>query len=173
MHNPISLVSPELSFANFDLASFGQLNVPAQPLRFGFQVDIIPAQFESPHLLFGLVSRTRTPEGKTRSVGFAVRVDLTNGEIWDMANDSGLIGWLESRGDLGRFTDEEPMLLSWEVEHLGSALIPRLQIGGEEWLYPAVQRHEPMIMDTMAGCIGPKGSALKAFLHPAVWRESL
>ncbi|HYF35676.1 MAG TPA: hypothetical protein VD994_10330, partial [Prosthecobacter sp.] len=73
-------MSQELSFTNFDLASFGHLNVPAQPLRFGFQVDIVPAQFESPHLLFGLTSRLRTPDGQTRSVGFAVRVDLTNGE---------------------------------------------------------------------------------------------
>jgi hypothetical protein len=173
MHSPTSFMSPELSFANFDLTSFGQVPVPSHPLRFGFQVDIVPSQAPSPHLLFGLAGHVKEASGHSRSVGFAVRIDLSSGEIWDMLNDTGLIGWLECRDRMDQFTDEEPMLLSWEVEHLGSALIPRLQIAGEEWLYPAVPRYESLVLDTMAGCIAPKGAAAHLYLHPALWRESL
>ena len=175
MHSAISLVSPEIAFASFDLAGFGQICVPTHPMRFGFQVDIVPTTVPGRNVLFGLVGRLRDEAGHGRSVGFAVRIDLESGEVWDMINDTGLIGWLptDDRHNLARFTDEEPMLLSWEVEHLGAALIPRLQIAGEEWLYPAVQRREPMILDTVAGCVGPRGCALETFLHPAVWRESL
>lgn len=173
MHTPAPLVSSELSFASFELVSFGQISIPPHPLSFGFQVDIVPSQIPSSQILFGLVSRIRDAEGKSRSHGFAVRLDLETGEIWDMINDTGLVAWVESPGTFYRFTDEEPMLLSWKVEHLGNALIPRLQIAGEEWLYPAVKSHAPMMMDTLAGCTGPKGSALTSFLHPAVWRESL
>jgi hypothetical protein len=63
------------------------------------------------------------------------------------------------------------MLISWEVEHLGSALIPRLHIGGEQWLYPALSCPDNLIMDTLAGAAGDKGSTMTAFMHPAVWRE--
>jgi hypothetical protein len=173
MHTPAPLVSSELSFASFELVSFGQINVPTHPLSFGFQVDVVPSQIQTSQILFGLVSRIRDESGKIRSHGFAVRIDLETGEIWDMINGSGLVAWLDSPSTLYRFTDEEPMLLSWKVEHLGNALIPRLQIAGEEWLYPAVQSYAPMTMETMAGCTGPKDAALTAFMHPAVWRELL
>jgi hypothetical protein len=65
------------------------------------------------------------------------------------------------------------MLMSWEVEHLGNALIPRLHIGGEVWLYPAIKAYDSLTMDTLAGGEGDKGSTMTAFMHPAVWREVL
>lgn len=173
MHTPTTFVSPEMAFASFDMVSFGILEVPPHPLRFGFQVDIIPE--ESPRqIMFGLVSRHRSPEGKTSSVGFAVQFDLQTGEVWDLLNDSGLLGMIPDVDlFLGQFSDEEPMLLSWEVEHLGSALIPKLHIGGEEWLYPAIGFRDGMRMETLAGGAGDHGSTLSSFLHPAVWRETL
>lgn len=173
MHHPTSLISPEMAFASFDLVGFGSLIIPPHPLRFGFQVDIVPE--DSPtQILFGLVSQERDRQSRSRTRGFAIRLDLTTGEIWDVLNDSGLVGMLEEpESFLSRFTDEEPMLMSWEVEHLGNALIPRLHIGGEEWLYPAIRAHEGLVMDTLAGGAGDKGSTMTAFLHPAVWREVL
>ena len=173
MHTPSPLVSPEMAFASFDLVSFGQVDVPVHPLRFGFQVAIIPA-LSPPQVLFGLVTRGRDADSRAKTHGFAVRLDLTTGEVWDVLNDSGLMGWLDEPEKFHvRFTDEEPMLLSWQVEHLGTALIPRLHIGGDEWLYPALPYAENMVMDTIAGGAGDKGSTLTAFLHPALWRESL
>src|SRR5687768_15286449 len=132
MNSPIPVTTPDSAFACFDLVGFGQVTVPEHPLRFGFQLDIVPANVPS-HLLFGLVSSVRDGRGSARSHGFVVRLDLETGEIWDALNDSGLIGWIDSPQTLSRFTEEEPMLLSWEVEHLGCALIPKLQIGNEEW----------------------------------------
>lgn len=173
MHTPTVFVSPEMAFASFDLISFGTLEVPPHPLRFGFQVDIVPDD-SPPQIMFGLVSRHRSREGKMRSVGFAVQFDLKTGEIWDLLNDSGLLGIVpEPEAFLSQFSDEEPLLLSWEVEHLGSALIPKLHIGGEEWLYPAIGFREGMAMETIAGGAGDHGSTLTTFLHPAVWRETL
>jgi hypothetical protein len=173
MHTPIAFISPEMAFASFDLISFGSLEVPPHPLRFGFQIDIVPEE-SPPQIMFGLVSKHQTREGKTSSVGFAIHFDLQTGEVWDLLNDSGLLGIIPDReAFLAQFTDEEPMLLSWEVEHLGSALIPKLHIGGEEWLYPAIGFREGMKMETIAGGAGDRGSTLTAFLHPAVWRETL
>lgn len=172
MNTPTPVISSDSAFACFDLVGFGQVTVPEHPLRFGFQVDIIPSQAPT-HLLFGLITRVRDGRFSGRSHGFAVRVDLETGEIWDALNDSGLIGWIHSPETLNRFTDEEPMLLSWEVEHLGNALIPRLQIANEEWLYPTLECRAPMSMDTIAGCLGDQSGGMDVFMHPAVWREQI
>lgn len=173
MHPPTAFVSPEMAFASFDLVSFGTIEVPPHPLRFGFQVDVIPG--EAPlQILFALVSKQRQKDGKSRSVGFAVQFDLKTGEVWDLLNDTGLLGIIpDVEQFLGSFSDEEPLLLSWEIEHLGSALIPKLQIGGEEWLYPAIGFKGDMAMETIAGGAGDRGSTTAAFLHPAMWRETL
>jgi hypothetical protein len=173
MHQPTSLVSPEMSFARFDLVSFGSVEVPAHPLHFGFQVDIIPES--APHqIMFGLVSRQKMADGKSYSAGFAIHLDLTTGEVWDLLNDNGLLGIISNHElFFSGFSDEEPMLLSWKVEHLGTALIPKLHIGGEEWLYPAIGYRNGMLMQTLAGAAGDYGSTLTAFHHPAVWRETM
>ncbi len=80
-----------MAFASFDLVGFGTLEVPPHPLRFAFQVDISPK--ESPaQVMFGHVSQESNGGGKISSHGFAIRLDLATGEIWDLLNESGLIG---------------------------------------------------------------------------------
>ncbi len=173
MHTPSPVIYPEVAFASFDLVSYGDIRVPSHALRFGFQVDVLPAQAPT-QIVFGLVGKNRNdPAHANPTYGFAVRIDLQNGEIWDMLNDSGMIGWVDEPETLAaRFTDETPMLLSWEVDHQGTALIPRLHIGGEEYLYPAIHHCEGTVMETLAGGAGDTGTT-SAFIHPAVWRESL
>ncbi len=171
MHLPAPLVSPETAFSSFDLVSFGDILVPDHPLRFGFQVDVVPSANACKQLIVALVSRdSEMRNGIKRTHGFAVRVDLETGEIWDLLNDSGLVGWVEQPMD--SFTDEEPLLLNWEVDHHGAALIPRLQIANEVFLYPALRHTPGMVMDTVAGSESGLGTET-SFLHPAVWRESL
>ncbi|SKB02213.1 hypothetical protein SAMN02745166_03581 [Prosthecobacter debontii] len=171
MHTPAPLASSEVAFASFDLVSFGEILVPDHPLRFGFQYDVVPSQTGSQNIILALTAVAKIP-GTEQSCtrGFAVKVDLVTGEVWDLLNDSGLVGWIERPMDT--FTDEEPMLLNWEVEHYGAALIPKLQIGGEVFLYPALRYTDGMVMDTVAGLdIGQDPAS--TFMHPAVWKESL
>lgn len=171
MHTPAPLASSETAFASFDLVSFGEILVPDHPLRFGFQVDVIPSQTGSQHVIFALLSTNRAAaQGCGRTHGFAVKVDLLTGEIWDLLNDSGLVGWIEKPMD--SFTDEEPLSLNWEVEHYGAALIPKLQIANEVFLYPALRYTDGMVMDTVAGGEIARDVS-SAFMHPAVWKESL
>lgn len=164
--------TPVLAAGLFDhrLQTFGCIEVPDHPLRFGFQLDLVPSQTESRQVVFALVAQDGAPGSRPGSHGFAIRLDLETGEVWDILNESGLIGWVEK--PLGSFSDEEPMLLNWEVEHYGAALIPKLQIANEVFLYPAVRCMDGMVMKTFAGC--ETGSeAMPSFMHPAVWRESL
>jgi hypothetical protein len=111
----------------------GKIRVRQRTTSFGFQIyaaNPVP----HPSLIFA-VSQGSVPGRK--AVQFAVKVDLETGEIWDVANDTGVIGWLE-RDLWPSATENFPLVLRWEIEHTGSALIPRLVIGEEEWLYPSV-----------------------------------
>lgn len=117
----------------YSMRRYGKIQVSEATNNFGFQVHarVCP---ENPSIVFSL-----TGHGAEQSAQFGVRLNFSSGEIWDCANDTGLIGSLEQ--DILEDTAENPatMLLRWEIEHLGGAMIPRLQIGEEEWLYPSVR----------------------------------
>ncbi|HCN28017.1 MAG TPA: hypothetical protein DIT64_04380 [Verrucomicrobiales bacterium] len=169
MKNASPLPNAGTHFSGFALVSFGELNVPGGPMEFGFQLDFVPDEIQARQLIFGLLCHSEnSPDGEH---GFAVRVDLTTGEIWDALNDNGIVGWVENPDKLERFSTEEPLLMSWRVEHLGGALIPKLHIAGEDHLYPSLRYEPGMVMTTVAGTDGGLQSALNGFMHPAVWQE--
>ena len=168
MIQPLPITVTEPSLDTFEWVGFGTLSVPSKPVRFGFQVDVVPTA-PYPEIAFGIVERE--PSGGALGVGFAVRIDLERGEIWDLVNNSGLVGWIEHPLGLNVYSSEEPMLLSWEVERIGSVLIPKLQVGGEEWLYPSIRSVVPLELTAVAGCSAEQAPPQDWFLHPALWQE--
>ena len=115
------------------LDSCGQVQVGHRTRGFGFDIRVKDLQSQ-PSLVFG-VAQAEASDGDAR---FAVRIDLATGQIWDCAHDTGLIGILDTSSYPGR-EELRSLCLRWEVERAGDALIPRLQLGGEEYLYPAVR----------------------------------
>lgn len=174
MESLIATAAADPAFSGFKLHSYGSLVLPDHPIRFGFQVDIVPDNCPT-SILFGLVSRHPVNGGHAaKTAGFAVRVDLEMREVWDALNRSGLVGWVEHPKGLAGFTDEEPLLLGWEIEYHGNALIPKLVVADQQWLYPAIQCPHPMVMETVIGWQGEWERDPRAtFLHPALWREQL
>ena len=170
MNSPVSFATLEPSLEPFDLVSFGQLPVSPDHVRLGFQLDVIPPTGMT-ELVFGLIAPTESQAADPCHYGLAVRIDLMRGEVWDLSNGSGLIGWVDHPLGMAGYSEEDPLLLSWEVEHLGSALLPKLQIGGEEWLYPAVRCPEQPILEAIAGCTHQAAQLEEIFLHPALWSE--
>lgn len=173
MESLLASAANDPAFSDFQVMSFGSLILPDHPIRFGFQVDLVPSNCPS-NILFGLISRDPVNGGRAKTMGFAVRVDLEMREVWDALNESGLVGWVEHPLGLAGFTDEEPLLLGWEIEFHGKALIPKLVVGDQQWLYPAIQCPSPMVMESLVGWSGewdadPRG----IFLHPALWREQV
>ena len=164
--SPVSVSILDSQFESFDLLNFGAISVPAKPSRFGFQVDVSSSS-DLRQVVFGLMEKEETATPGKR-VGFAVRIDLERGEIWDIINGSGLIGWVES--PLGSDAEGKPesFLLSLEIERLGSALLPKLQVGGEEWLYPAVRSQDELEFIAISGCGGSVDSA-SALSKPTIW----
>ena len=161
---------PDAEFESFELLNFGSVEVPAEPVRFGFQIDLTPSVLLS-QVVFGLVQKGGKP-GTPNRAGFAVRLDLDRGEIWDMVNNSGLIGWIDEPQGYVSAGSQEPILLSFEIERIGSALLPKLQVGGEEWLYPAVRSMDGMEFVAVAGCSAAHLEGLELFSNAAVWSEA-
>lgn len=168
MIRPLPICITEPGMESFDWVGFGTLSVPAEPVRFGFQLDMVPP-FDQPEVSFGVIQKDI--DTNTFKMGFAVRIDFERGEIWDLANNMGLIGWLEHPYGLQGYSAEEPMLLSWEIERIGSALIPKLQVGGEEWLYPSIRSPEALELSAVAGCTAGLIKPEDCFIHPALWLE--
>ena len=117
---------------------YGSIHVHQRTSHFGFQMQVHMDDGDD-SVIFALTSQ----HAQSELGQFCVRVDLITGEIWDTANHTGLIGWLnQNLNDLKKAG--ATLQMRWEIEHHGGALIPRLQIGDEEWLYPAV----PFLADT-------------------------
>jgi hypothetical protein len=169
---PQPLTLPDVEFEAFDVLNYGSVAAPAKPSRFGFQIDVSPSA-ELGQIVFGLMQEPQRV-GVPR-IGFGVRVDLERGEIWDVVNGSGLIGWVEA--PLGSTADGKPesILFSLEIERIGSALLPKLQVGGEEWLYPAVRSLETFEFTAIAGCRGTSEQNLEAsdlLTNASLWTEA-
>jgi len=173
MESLLASAATDPAFSDFRVTSYGSLLLPDHPIRFGFQVDIVPANCPS-SILFGLISRDPVNGCRAQTSGFAVRVDLEMREVWDALNGSGLVGWVEHPHGLAGFTDEEPLLLGWEIEFHGQALIPKLVVADQQWLYPSIQCPNPMVMESVVGWQGDYDEDPRSiFLHPALWREQV
>jgi len=173
MESLIATAAADPAFAGFQVQSYGSMLLPDYPIRFGFQVDIVPGNCPS-SILFGLVSRDPVNGETAKTSGFAVRVDLEMREIWDVLNGTGLVGWVEHPLGLAGFTDKEPLLLGWEIEYHGQALIPKLVVADQQWLYPAIQCPHPIVIETIVGWTDEcEQDPRSIFLHPALWREQI
>lgn len=113
---------------------FGSIKVHANTLSFGFQIQL-NLQPSTPNQVveFALTSQTAPTPGQ-----FSIQLDLQSGVLTDNINQTGVIGKLH-QNLLNLSQRHAPLLLRWTVDHHGGALIPRLEIGEEEWLYPAVR----------------------------------
>ncbi len=127
-----SPLGPEVS-SHFNLDSHGLIRVRQRTRRFGFEVQVEDLQLQ-PSLIFGMARM----DGTKDNARFAVRLELSSGEIWDAAHDTGMIGVLDPTPYPGR-EELHQLKLRWTIERAGDALIPRLHLADEEFLYPAVR----------------------------------
>ena len=167
MHPSASSAALDLLDSPFLLEVVGSVEVPLGDADLAFQMDLIPGQCPE-QIGFGFAALDETERSGTP--GFAVRIDLARGEVWDALNGAGLLGELETGPlGLGRYDDEEPLLLSLVLEKRGRNLLPRLNIGGETLLYPALLAIPGQILSAVTGSMQPGADAPPFCLYPAVW----
>ena len=88
--------------------------------------------------------------------GIAVSIDPLSGEIVDLVNSQGIIGYLE----IVPLEEREAIFLCIDVEKLRSIFIPKITIGEEKILHPALHlsNHQPVSLvvgstDSAAGAL--------------------
>ena len=102
----------------------------------------------------------------TNSPGIGVAVDLQTGLVTDVVNDQGVLGYLENApGDANG-----PVHVRVEVEVIGRVVLPRIQVGDDEILHPALYLDPHGGLSALVGTsVYPFGDARfeNARLHPA------
>lgn len=167
MQHLLLSTQPGWSHCLYDLSGFGQLDLPAFDCQLAFEVDILPRDCPS-QLYFGLVSID--PQAGCPQAGFAIRLDLERGEVWDALNGQGLLAHLEI-GPLGldRYDETEPLLLSLRVHQHGRNLLPEWRLGEQAILYPAVSAQGLTRLSAIAGAFQPGRDAAPFCHFPALW----
>lgn len=122
-------------------------------------------------VFFGLME-TETVGITSNSPGIGVAVDLQTGLVTDVVNDLGVIGYLENPpGDAGA-----PVHVTVELEVIGHVVLPRIRVGADEILHPALYLDTRGGLSALVGTsVYPLGDARfeNARLHPAAACEVL
>jgi hypothetical protein len=167
MKPAVPLQAKPNALQEFSLLNYGSIDVVPGPAKFGFEIEVTPSVVLS-EVYLALVQPDTNP-GQER-VGFGIRIDWERGEIWDALNGAGIVGWLDE--DWGGFGS--PVKLSFQIERVGSALLPRLTVGSEEWLYPALRSKTQLKMIALAGVKGNTARDLDPediFDAPHLWQR--
>ena len=108
----------------------------------------------------------------TNSPGIGVAVDLQTGLVTDVVNDQGVLGYLENApGEAGG-----PVHVRIEVEVHGRVVLPRIRVGEDEILHPALYLDPHGGLSALLGTsVYPPGDARfeNARLRPAAECELL
>lgn len=102
----------------------------------------------------------------SRSPGIGVAIDLQTGLVTDLVNDQGVLGYLENPPGEA----DGPLHVRVEVETIGRVLLPRIIVGDDVILHPALYLDAQEGLSALVGTsVHPPGDARfeNAVLHAA------
>ena len=143
--------------------------VPENRTTLVFEGDLHHGQ-RSQKLFLGLME-TDSVGITSRSPGIGVAIDLQTGLVTDLVNDQGVLGYLENPPS----ESEGPLHVRVEVETIGRVLLPRIIVGDDVILHPALYLDAQEGLSALVGTsVHPPGDARfeNAVLHAADDRRS-
>ena len=103
----------------------------------------------------------------SRSCGIAVSIDPLSGEVVDLINSQGVIGYLEAVP----LEEREPIFLCIDVEKLRSIFIPKITVGEEKILHPALHLLNQQPVGLVVGSTDSAAGALFENPHFMITRR--
>jgi hypothetical protein len=100
--------------------------------------------------------------------GIAISIDPINGEIVDLVNSQGIIGYLESTP----LEERESIFLCIDVEKLRSIFIPKITVGEEKILHPALHLQNQQPVSLVVGSTDSAAGALFENPHFMITRRT-
>jgi hypothetical protein len=104
-------------------------------------------------LLFGLLDMSQLPVTQP-SPGVCIALDLSVGAVCDVMNGTSVLGYV----DEGKLLPGEQISVEFELQSFGETVIPKIRIGSEELLHPALQLARLEILDLLVGASITQGA---------------
>ena len=120
-------------------------------------------------LFFGLLDTQRLDNREfSVSSGIAVSIDPMSGEIVDLVNSQGIIGYLDETP----LEERESIFLCIDVEKLRSIFIPKITVGEERILHPALHLSNQQPISLVVGSTDAAAGALFENPHFMITRRA-
>ena len=103
-------------------------------------------------------------DGTVRRAGIGVSICPRTGEIADMINGQGIIGYLVE----APLETWKSMRIALNVEKIGPVYIPKVMVGDEAILHPALHKSDPQMFVAVAGSTSCSNDNLACFEQPTV-----
>ncbi len=140
----------------FNVTRLHDATIPMDSGEVVFEIELRILQ-PGQHLFFGLLD-TQQPESRvmTEHRGIGVSIDTDSGEVVDVLNGQGVIGYL----------NELPMaphistFMCLEFEKIKRIYIPKLTVGEEKILHPALHLAELPAMSLVVGTTALENGAI-------------
>ena len=119
-------------------------------------------------LFFGLLDTDSLDnQSFSPSCGIAVSIDPLSGEVVDLINSQGIVGYL----DTVPLEEREAIFLCIDVEKLRSIFIPKITIGEEKILHPALHLNNQQPISLVVGSTDSAAGALFENPHLMITRR--
>ena len=120
-------------------------------------------------LFFGLLDTGSMDRREfTNSSGIAISIDPVSGEIADLVNSQGIIGYLEDTP----LEERESIFLCIDVEKLRNIFIPKITVGEEKILHPALHLSNQQPISLVVGSTDSAAGALFENPHFMISRRA-
>lgn len=142
------------------MRDFGTVTIAPNSSKIRF--DICCDYFQLDHQLFIGLLQEATVQSPADGIG--VLIDPENGEVLDLINGEGVIGYFDG-APLESWKQPQ---ISIEMERIGSVYIPEIIVGEERILHPAIHKTEVSRLLAVAGSSPCYLGSHARFLAPAV-----
>jgi hypothetical protein len=148
-----SMIYTDSSHSVYTVRRVDATELPTQRSQLLFELECMNNSTEQ-KIFVGLLETTEL--GTMHSPGIGISIDPETGLVMDLVNQQGVIGCLE----LAPLQPNQPIQIRIEVEVIRHVYLPRITIGTETILHPALFLEGPGKLSALVGAaVVPNGTA--------------
>lgn len=153
----------EIGNKHFNVSHLHEATIAMDNGEVVFEIELRMRHLDQ-RLFIGLLDADDMAEHR----GIGVSIDPDSGEIYDVVNDQGIIGYIED----APLEVNSSMFLCLEFEKIKRIYIPKLTLGEEKILHPALHLPNVNTMSLIVGTTAMDGGAVYENPHLMVTRRT-
>lgn len=152
-HPANSLIYTDSSKSVYTVRRVETTHPPTGRSHLKFEIECLAATSEQ-KIFIGLME-TDGLGTSSNSPGLGISIDMDSGLVMDLVNQQGVIGFLES----APLPTHEPLRITVDVEIIQHVYLPRITVGTESILHPALYLEVPGQLSALVGAsVVPHGA---------------